>query len=280
MRKVDTTPAPKRCMNKRHCRTTPAFVSSTSTRLLARRKVPGFFRQYWWCLGRAVLQRSRDPLGLAVDTVVIAVTGMTLGLLSDRGRATIMHYAVSTTYSVVAIGLMASVGGLPTFSRHRLVAQREAAAGRNRLSFFLALDTVDVAAALVHSAVYLIMWYSFAVPRAVVLQMYVVTVVTVYTCTGMSYLLSQVTDSGFCIIMSSLSFHVPPISPVSGAGARNSPAGGRRVCLAFHHDCAPGRSIAPRPKAPVVLFCSLGTGRHGCLRVQQTDRGLAPGTLC
>lgn len=165
-------------------------------RLLVRRRVPGFFRQYWWCLGRAVLQRSRDPLGLAVDTVVIAITGMTLGLLSDRGRATIMHYAVSTTYSVVAVGLMATVGGLGTFSRHRLVARREAAAGLNRLAFFLALDTVGAAVALVHAAVYLFMWLSFAVPRAVVAQMYAVTVAAVYACTGTSYLLTQLLEPG------------------------------------------------------------------------------------
>ena len=40
---------------------------------------------------------------------------MTLGLISDRGRGTIMHYAVSITYSVVALGLMATVGALDTF---------------------------------------------------------------------------------------------------------------------------------------------------------------------
>lgn len=96
---------------------------------LATRAVPGFLRQYRWCLGRAALQRSRDPVGVLVDTVIIAVTGMTLGLLSDRGRETIMHYAVSTTYSVVAVGLMATVGGLSTFGTRRLIAQREAAAG-------------------------------------------------------------------------------------------------------------------------------------------------------
>lgn len=163
----------------------------TSRVRLSKRAVPGFLRQFWWCLGRAVLQRSRDPVGMLVDAVIIAVTGMTLGLLSDRGRETIMHYAVSTTYSVVAVGLMASVGGLGTFGTRRLVAQREAAAGLNRLAHFLALDCVDAALALMHSAVYLVMWYSFAVPRAVVWQMYAVTAATVYACTGTAYLLSQ-----------------------------------------------------------------------------------------
>jgi len=34
---------------------------------------------------------------------------MTLGLISDRGRETIMHFAVSITYSVVALGLLSTV---------------------------------------------------------------------------------------------------------------------------------------------------------------------------
>ncbi|KAL6776445.1 hypothetical protein ACKKBG_A21155 [Auxenochlorella protothecoides x Auxenochlorella symbiontica] len=179
-----------------NCGGRPTSRSQRERVRLATRAVPGFLRQYRWCLGRAALQRSRDPVGVLVDTVIIAVTGMTLGLLSDRGRETIMHYAVSTTYSVVAVGLMATVGGLSTFGTRRLIAQREAAAGLNRLAFFLALDSVDAVLSLIHSAVYLVMWYSFAVPRAVVWQMYAVTAATVYACTGMAYLLSQVLEPG------------------------------------------------------------------------------------
>lgn len=113
--------------------------------------------------------------------------GMTLGLISDRGRETIMHFAgalrsrgrntaftwlpsgllatcrllccppdhlpsllaplicpgtclpllppllpppsVSITYSVVALGLMSTVGALPTFGRDRVVFFRESASG-------------------------------------------------------------------------------------------------------------------------------------------------------
>ncbi len=60
------------------------------------------------------------------------LAGMTLGLISNRGRSTIMNYAVETTYSVVALGLMSTVGGLRTFNDDRLVFFRESAAGLNR----------------------------------------------------------------------------------------------------------------------------------------------------
>ena len=55
--------------------------------------------------------------------------GMTLGLISDRGRETIMHFAVSITYSVVALGLLSTVGALNTFGRDRVVFYRESASG-------------------------------------------------------------------------------------------------------------------------------------------------------
>jgi hypothetical protein len=41
-------------------------------------------------------------------------------------------------------------------------------------------------------AVYLVMYYTFSQPRAVVWQMYVVTVAIYYACTGMADTLSQV----------------------------------------------------------------------------------------
>ena len=34
---------------------------------------------------------------------------MTLGLISDRGRSTIMHFSVSVSYSTIALGMIAMV---------------------------------------------------------------------------------------------------------------------------------------------------------------------------
>ena len=64
-------------------------------------------------------------------------------------------------------------------------------AGLNRPAYFLALDSLDHGGTLLRSAVYLAAWYSFASPRAVVWQMYLVTAAIVYACTGQAYLLSQ-----------------------------------------------------------------------------------------
>lgn len=48
---------------------------------------------------------------------------------------------------------------------------------------------------LLRCGVYLIMYYSFSQPRAVLWQMYLVTCAIYYACTGMAYLLSQVSNA-------------------------------------------------------------------------------------
>ncbi|GAB4817511.1 hypothetical protein N2152v2_004557 [Parachlorella kessleri] len=171
-----------------------SYEDARDVRRLARRATPGFLPQYYWCLSRAILKRVREPLMVFTDYAIVALTGMTLGLISDRGRSTIMHFAVSVTYSTIALGMISKVGALPTFGRDRVVFFREAASGLNRFSYFLALDTFDHAGTLLRSAVYLIMWYSFAVPRAIIWQMYLVTVAIIYCCSGTAYFLSQVLE--------------------------------------------------------------------------------------
>ena len=53
----------------------------------------------------------------------------------------------------------------------------------------------------------MVMYYSFAQPRAVIWQMYLCTVAIVYACTGTAYLMSQVLSQflpfeGFCLLNS------------------------------------------------------------------------------
>ena len=61
-----------------------------------------------------------------------------------------------------------------------------------RFAFFLAQDTFDHTGTLLKSLLYMVMYYSFAQPRAVIWQMYLCTVAIVYACTGTAYLMSQV----------------------------------------------------------------------------------------
>lgn len=71
-------------------------------------------------------------------------------------------------------------------------------AGLNRLSFFAASDFFDHFGTITRAAIYLIMWYSFASPRAVIWQMYLVSLGVVYCCAGTAYLLSQVRGMWEC----------------------------------------------------------------------------------
>jgi hypothetical protein len=37
--------------------------------------LPGFWRQFGWCFGRAVTRRMREPLAVFTDYAIFALTG-------------------------------------------------------------------------------------------------------------------------------------------------------------------------------------------------------------
>ncbi|KAA6416749.1 MAG: ABC transporter G family member 28-like [Trebouxia sp. A1-2] len=160
----------------------------------SKRPTPGFRRQFVWCLSRVALQRTREPLIVVTDYAIFALTGLALGSITDRGRGNIMRFDVDTLYNNVALGLLTTVSALRTFGVHRVVFYREAASGLNKFAFFLAQDTFDHTGTLLKSLLYMVMYYSFAQPRAVIWQMYLCTVAIVYACTGTAYLMSQVME--------------------------------------------------------------------------------------
>ena len=49
----------------------------------AKRETPGFARQLAWCLGRAALQRSREPRAVFLSYAIIALTGAALAVLQQ-----------------------------------------------------------------------------------------------------------------------------------------------------------------------------------------------------
>ena len=153
-------------------------------------RAPGVFRQFLWCLQRAALLRLREPLQTFTDIAIIAATGTTVGILSDRGRANIMSYASSVSYSVIALGLMATVGAVPTFLSNETCFRREAASGLHRGAYFLALNIFDAAGSFIRAGSYLATWASFFNPQTVLWQMYLVALGIFFACSGVGYILA------------------------------------------------------------------------------------------
>jgi len=157
---------------------------------------PGFNQQFFWCLSRAAILRSREPVQTFIDIAIIAATGTTIGLLSDRGRATIMSYASQVSYSCVAMGLMATVGSISTFTENEAAFRREAASGLNKAAYFGALSFFDFIGSCIRAAAYLATWTSFANPKAVLWQFYLVSLGLFWFCSGIGYVLALGLGSG------------------------------------------------------------------------------------
>lgn len=150
-----------------------------------------FFRQAYWFIQRAALHRTREPLEAMADYIMVVLTGLTVGLLSDRGKSTIMSYASQVSYAVVALGLIATVSTTTTFTTHALMIKREyQSSGISKLAYFMALDAFDMIGSCIKSILFLAGWASFASPRATWMYLYMVTVFIFYSCAGISYALS------------------------------------------------------------------------------------------
>ncbi|KAG7670998.1 hypothetical protein KSW81_004425 [Nannochloris sp. 'desiccata'] len=158
---------------------------------------PGFNQQFIWCLSRAAILRSREPVQTFTDIAIIAATGTTIGLLSDRGRATILTYASQVSYSCVALGLMATVGSIPTFTENEAAFRREAASGGfHSGAYFAALSFFDFIGSCIRAAAYLATWASFANPKTVLWQFYLVSLGLFWFCSGIGYVLALGLGSG------------------------------------------------------------------------------------
>jgi len=127
-----------------------------------------------------------------------------------------------------------------------------------RFAFFLAQDTFDHTGTLLKSLLYMVMYYSFAQPRAVIWQMYLCTVAIVYACTGTAYLMSQVGNA------SDLTSHWEPLCS-SGVWLWLTTAGQPRlysVWLRYTH--TPCCMLLPLPG--MMLCCC---GMHACSLLTQ-----------
>lgn len=85
------------------------------------------------------------------------------------------------------------ISGVKVFgSPDRLVFYREASTGLSKQAYFWALDLWSYVGMVLRCGVYLIMYYTYSQPRAVVWQLYVITMAIYFACQGQAFLLSQV----------------------------------------------------------------------------------------
>ncbi|KAL3693457.1 hypothetical protein R1sor_007108 [Riccia sorocarpa] len=166
-----------------------SFATSFSrVKDLSGRRTPGFFRQYRLIVRRVAKQRFREPRLFAQDNIILLLAGICMGVTADWTDSNLG--AKGYTYTIIAISLLVMIASLRTFQMDKINFWRESASGINRLSFFLAKDTVDHFSTVIRPLVYLSMFYFFNDPRSSFAANYVITLGLVYCVTGISYILA------------------------------------------------------------------------------------------
>eukprot|EP01025_Chloroclados_australasicus_P023435 TRINITY_DN2374_c0_g3_i1.p1 TRINITY_DN2374_c0_g3~~TRINITY_DN2374_c0_g3_i1.p1 ORF type:complete len:720 (+),score=63.10 TRINITY_DN2374_c0_g3_i1:280-2160(+) len=172
------------------------YPTAATESYLPLRITPGVWTQLRWCLQRAFQRRLRHKLVSTLELLIFCVTGAILGYISDRGWGTLFRFSQGISYAIIGIALLSSVSSLRTFGTDRPVFFREIGSGLNRISYFLAMDSIDHINTVLRAVFFLMIYKSFAEFRANMWSMFGIMIGIVYTCAGYSYIISQIMGPG------------------------------------------------------------------------------------
>ncbi|KAK3702963.1 hypothetical protein QZH41_012414, partial [Actinostola sp. cb2023] len=152
------------------------------------RKLPGFCRQLvYFCIREAILQ-LRLVKSLLMDQFLVLLAGGILGAL--RRNAPLDQFFVLQTLSSLAIGLTAMLSSLRCFGSNRTTFWRESSTGINRLSYFLAVNLVQLPIIFITPMTYLSLLYPLIAPRGYLAFHYMAVLGAQFACTGTGYAVS------------------------------------------------------------------------------------------
>ncbi|XP_031574039.1 ABC transporter G family member 28-like, partial [Actinia tenebrosa] len=110
-----------------------------------------------------LIKQFRLVKSLLMDLCLVLLAGGMLGAL--RRNATLDKFFVLQTLSSLAIGLTAMLSSLRCFGNNRTTFWRESSTGINRLSYFLAVNIVQLPIIIITPMVYLSLLYPLVSPR-------------------------------------------------------------------------------------------------------------------
>lgn len=205
-----------------------SFITST-LRLIKRnqnrdqdRAMPNFLIQFFTFLRRELRLQFRLSRSLLLDQFLVLLAGSTLGAL--RKEAPLDEFFTLVTLSSLAIGLTAMLSALRCFGSNRTTFWREAAAGINRISYFVAVNVAQIPIILITPVVYLSLLYPLIAPRGYFRFHYLATLGVQFACTGVGYCISaifspknsQMAAVTFALICSLVSGSSPTLCKMAG----------------------------------------------------------------
>ncbi|CAH3118120.1 unnamed protein product, partial [Pocillopora meandrina] len=154
------------------------------------KQMPNFLIQFITFLRREIRLQFRLSRSLLLDQFLVLLAGGTLGAL--RKEAPLDDFFALVTLSSLAIGLTAMLSALRCFGSSRAIFWREAAAGVNRISYFVAVNVAQIPIIVITPVVYLSLLYPLIAPRAYFRFHYVATLGVQFACTGAGYCISAI----------------------------------------------------------------------------------------
>ncbi|KAI8908049.1 hypothetical protein EDD86DRAFT_239760 [Gorgonomyces haynaldii] len=169
-----------------------------------------FSKQFMYCFKRAMLQQYRHILGFVWEVAVASITGFLVGLAMLQMKGILYRGVLVDVYSLVsaapleafvpqtglifgmAVCIAAAPAGTNTFGPELVNYYREAAAGHNKLAYYLAKTVAAVPRICVSALHMTAIWYPMATPRSPFEKIYLVLLLQFYGIYGLASIVSMV----------------------------------------------------------------------------------------
>ena len=153
-----------------------------------------FIQQIWMVICRAVITKFRQRMTLSTDIIMITIAGLVVGFAGDSAKFS----AVPNNLFMVGLtsSFCSAAVSLRLFGEDKLVFWRYSSVGINDLAYYLGMNISTLPWIFVYPALFLLLFWPMAMPRATVFSYYVIIVLGMYNAQSIGHLVSIAVDSG------------------------------------------------------------------------------------
>lgn len=162
-------------------------------KMAPRRNVPSGFRQLAVFFRRECVLHVRSVKTLMTDIFLVVLGAAFLG--AANANFDIEHAMSLYVLNTLVVGLTTMTASLRIFGTYHAIFKREAGAGINRFSYFMAATVAHLPILLCYSVVYVVVLYSLLTPRTNYIDFYIVVAGGVWATSGLGYLVSNLFSS-------------------------------------------------------------------------------------
>lgn len=156
------------------------------------RRTAGFFLQVWMFFARALQQKARHPITVALDLSLVFVAGLVLGVLFSEPL--LKKVTTANLLTTICVGMTTGASSVRVFGGELTQFRREAASGISRVAYFLGKNIAELPMLILTPVMFLSMFTTLTTPRTNLGALYAIVFMGTWAVSGMAYMISVIVD--------------------------------------------------------------------------------------